>query len=58
MQVKVDDLKTTLAHISQGGGAKSCERHISRGKLLPRERVEGLLGPWVTVPRIVGISGP
>ena len=43
MQVQVDDLKTTLAHISQGGGAKSCERHISRGKLLPRERVEGLL---------------
>ena len=45
MQVQVDDLKTTLAHISQGGGAKSCERHISRGKLLPRERVQGLLDP-------------
>ena len=45
MQIQVDDLKTTLAHISQGGGAKSCERHISRGKLLPRERVQGLLDP-------------
>ena len=45
MQVQVDDLKSTLAHIAQGGGAKSCERHISRGKLLPRERVEGLLDP-------------
>ena len=45
MQAQVDDLKTTLAHISQGGGAKSCERHISRGKLLPRERVQGLLDP-------------
>ena len=58
MQVQVDDLKTTLAHISQGGGAKSCERHISRGKLLPRERVEGLLGCWITFSRIVSISGP
>ena len=45
MQVQVDDLKSTLAHVAQGGGAKSCERHISRGKLLPRERVEGLLDP-------------
>ena len=45
MQAQVDDLETTLAHISQGGGAKSCERHISRGKLLPRERVQGLLDP-------------
>ena len=45
MQVKVDNLKTTLAHIFKGGGIKSCERHVSRGKLLPRERVEGLLDP-------------
>ena len=45
MQVKVEDLKTTLAHIFKGGGIKSCERHVSRGKLLPRERVEGLLDP-------------
>ncbi|MDG0969456.1 MAG: carboxyl transferase domain-containing protein [Porticoccaceae bacterium] len=43
MQVKVDDLKTKLAHISKGGGIQSCERHVSRGKLLPRERVDGLL---------------
>ena len=45
MQVQVDDLKTTLANISRGGGAKACERHVSRGKLLPRERVQGLLDP-------------
>ena len=35
MHVKVDDLKTLLAHIYKGGGIKSCERHVSRGKLLP-----------------------
>jgi len=31
--------------IHQGGGSKACERHTSRGKLLPRERVQGLLDP-------------
>ncbi|PRY76627.1 3-methylcrotonyl-CoA carboxylase beta subunit [Yoonia maritima] len=29
----------------QGGGAASQERHLSRGKLLPRDRVNGLLDP-------------
>ncbi|HBZ44808.1 MAG TPA: methylcrotonoyl-CoA carboxylase [Maritimibacter sp.] len=28
-----------------GGGEKSRERHLSRGKMLPRERVAGLLDP-------------
>ncbi|MGB3408450.1 MAG: carboxyl transferase domain-containing protein, partial [Jannaschia sp.] len=28
-----------------GGGAKSRERHLSRGKMLPRDRVAGLLDP-------------
>ncbi|MEQ5872130.1 methylcrotonoyl-CoA carboxylase [Sagittula sp. NFXS13] len=28
-----------------GGGAKSRDRHLSRGKMLPRERVAGLLDP-------------
>jgi len=43
MQGVVDDLKSTLANIAKGGGEKACQRHISRGKLLPRERVEALL---------------
>ena len=45
MKAQTQDLKVTLAKISQGGGAKACERHVSRGKLLPRERVQGLLDP-------------
>ncbi|MDX1730181.1 MAG: carboxyl transferase domain-containing protein, partial [Aurantimonas coralicida] len=28
-----------------GGGERARERHLSRGKLLPRDRVEGLLDP-------------
>ena len=30
---------------AQGGGAKSRERHLSRGKMLPRDRVANLLDP-------------
>lgn len=30
---------------ASGGGAKSRERHLSRGKMLPRERVANLLDP-------------
>ncbi len=45
MQRQVDQLTATLEKIRQGGGSKACERHVSRGKLLPRERVQGLLDP-------------
>ena len=45
MQTQVDDLKEKLSIIKQGGGEKSRERHLSRGKLLPRDRVNALLDP-------------
>ena len=45
MQAQVDDLRTVVDKIRQGGGTKSQERHTSRGKLLPRERLNALLDP-------------
>ena len=39
------DLHTTVAGIVPGGDARSRERHVSRGKLLPRARVDALLDP-------------
>lgn len=45
MQAVVDDLREKVAHLSKGGGADACARHLARGKLLPRERVEHLLDP-------------
>ncbi|MCB1881870.1 MAG: methylcrotonoyl-CoA carboxylase, partial [Gammaproteobacteria bacterium] len=39
----VEDLRRQVAVISQGGGERACERHLSRGKLLPRERIRVLL---------------
>ena len=41
----VEALRTLLAQIRQGGGPKAQERHTSRGKLLPRERINRLLDP-------------
>ncbi|MFM5948306.1 MAG: carboxyl transferase domain-containing protein, partial [Novosphingobium sp.] len=40
-----DALRAKVAEAALGGNAKSRERHTSRGKLLPRERVERLLDP-------------
>jgi 3-methylcrotonyl-CoA carboxylase beta subunit len=45
MRGLVADLHTTVSQIKQGGGARSRERHLSRGKLLPRDRVRTLLDP-------------
>jgi len=40
-----EELRTKVAAAALGGNEKSRERHVSRGKLLPRERVERLLDP-------------
>ena len=39
----VDDLRERLATAALGGPERSRERHLSRGKLLPRERIDELL---------------
>jgi 3-methylcrotonyl-CoA carboxylase beta subunit len=41
----VDDLQRELARSAEGGGEKAREKHTSRGKLLPRERIRALLDP-------------
>ena len=41
----VAQLREKMAAAALGGSAKSRERHVSRGKLLPRDRVDGLLDP-------------
>jgi 3-methylcrotonyl-CoA carboxylase beta subunit len=45
MQVIVDDLKAKVAKLAQGGGEDARKKHTSRGKLLPRDRVQQLLDP-------------
>ncbi len=45
LRTQVDDLRAQAASIAAGGDARSRERHVARGKLLPRDRVDGLLDP-------------
>lgn len=45
MDALVFDLREKIKNISLGGPEKSRKRHLSRGKILPRERVERLLDP-------------
>ena len=45
MQTIVDDLREKVALMAAGGGAAASAKHVARGKLLPRDRVQMLLDP-------------
>ena len=47
----IADLQARLERVRAGGGERARERHVARGKLLPRDRVERLLRPGRAVPR-------
>ena len=41
----VADLRRVAASVREGGGEASRNRHVSRGKLLPRDRIRALIDP-------------
>jgi 3-methylcrotonyl-CoA carboxylase beta subunit len=41
----VEDLRRRLAVVREGGGATARARHVERGKLLPRDRIDALVDP-------------
>ncbi len=45
MRTVVDDLRARIALAQQGGGEAARAKHVARGKLLPRDRVQMLLDP-------------
>lgn len=45
MKEKIAELTVALEKMAQGGPLAAREKHLARGKLLPRERVEKLLDP-------------
>ena len=45
MRRLVENLRTRHARVGEGGGERAVEKHVARGKLLPRERVRRLLDP-------------
>jgi 3-methylcrotonyl-CoA carboxylase beta subunit len=57
MQGAVDDLRAVLPKIEQGGGDKAPKKHLDRGKLLPRQRIEKLVDegtPFMEFSALVG----
>ncbi|KAG1651227.1 Acyl-CoA dehydrogenase [Nymphon striatum] len=57
MQEVVADLREKVAQISLGGSERAREKHLSRGKLLPRERIRVLLDCRFTLPGNFAICG-
>ncbi|MRJ75602.1 methylcrotonoyl-CoA carboxylase [Aeromicrobium sp. SMF47] len=45
MHELVDQLRDRLATVREGGSQATRERHVARGKLLPRDRVDHVLDP-------------
>src|ERR1700674_5777680 len=45
MAALVESLRKRRAEAAEGGAARARERHVARGKLLPRERVMRLIDP-------------
>ncbi len=57
MLALVEDLRSKVATISLGGSERSREKHLSRGKLLPRDRIETLLdagSPFLEIGQFAG----
>jgi len=52
----VAELRRKLAVAALGGPQRSRERHVERGKLLPRERVDGLLDPGSPLLEIAALA--
>jgi 3-methylcrotonyl-CoA carboxylase beta subunit len=57
MQAVVRDLREKVERISLGGGEQAREKHLGRGKLLPRERIRLLLdtgSPFLELSQFAG----
>jgi len=57
MQAMVQDLHARLDRSALGGGEAARAKHTARGKLLPRDRVEGLLDPGTPFLEVGALAG-
>ena len=57
MLALVDDLHARVATISAGGGERAREKHLGRGKLLPRDRIDRLVDPGSPFLEIGQLAG-
>ena len=59
MSALVADLRLQLERVQQGGGAAARAKHSARGKLLPRDRIQGLLdagSPFLEVAPLAALN--
>src|SRR6266481_8137215 len=59
MRALVDDLRTKVTDVAQGGGEAARARHTARGKLLPRDRVSQLLDagtPFLEIGQLAALG--
>ena len=56
MQILIDELVTKRQEAALGGSQKSRERHLERGKLLPRQRVNQLLDTGAPFLELGGLA--
>jgi acetyl-CoA carboxylase carboxyltransferase component len=57
MTAAVERLKIELKRSTEGGGEKYVRRHVEKGKLLPRERIENLLDEGSYFLEIAPLAG-
>ena len=59
MRALVHDLRARVAEVARGGGEAARQRHLGRGKKLPRERVVGLIdwgSPFLELSQLAGTA--
>jgi 3-methylcrotonyl-CoA carboxylase beta subunit len=56
-QALADDLRAQLQRVAAGGGERARDRHVARGKLPPRERVDRLLDAGAPFLELSALAG-
>ncbi|KAJ5585967.1 methylcrotonoyl-CoA carboxylase beta chain [Penicillium hetheringtonii] len=57
MQELLDRMSSLHGKIAQGGPEKAREKHLSRGKMLPRDRVSALIDPGTSFLELSPLAG-
>ena len=57
LRALVDDLREKTELVSRGGPEEHRKKHIARGKLLPRDRINGLLDPGTSFLELSSMAG-
>ncbi|KAJ5104962.1 methylcrotonoyl-CoA carboxylase beta chain [Penicillium alfredii] len=57
MQELLDRMSSLHAKIAQGGSQKSRDKHVSRGKMLPRDRISALIDPGTSFLELSPLAG-